>query len=665
MSGLDDIVDHGISHLPGGSDRIVSDWYEVATDTDAFPLGFQNSWEDALTDPLTGGDLARLAFRKGPSGLEKRGHVKGGDSGTVVCTLPAYLLTEKEPTWIDDIVDPGSGDFTVARWVLDYLTGDLSIFYPALPAGATGAVGSAGPVGATGSLGATGATGVAGATGSAGGATGATGPAGPAGGATGATGATGTVGADGATGATGVGALGATGATGPQGTPGGATGATGAQGALGATGAQGATGATGASGAAGRIFSPSLVDNFNRADEDPNSNGGKWGTLAGLANPGRVFSNQLKNSVATNSFHAAGYRNDFQYENPMVSLENAVGAGGYPSGDHFDVFARIKQTDPLQCYGVRLESTETGGGHAASLKICRFDSNTGGGDIATPAATLATFTGVVTSAVAAIGIAVVGTRIEAWYYDGSNWQFAGYATDETYSGAGYVGFAYGNSGALVADNFRASPIGEKGATGATGAQGATGATGAAGATGVGATGATGPAGSGATAILFDSTLGADAASIDTGAGGISGSYNKIDIYLYLRTDEAVAISACTLTFNNDTGAKYDLELIRVANTTVSGVISLAQTGLVIGAAGANLAASFFSVWHAEIPAYAQTTGFKIGSADKAIMDSTAGNNQVDKQGIAFRDTTAISRAKIAAPAGKNLKAGSRMLIIGV
>src|SRR5438876_918786 len=40
--------------------------------------------------------------------------------------------------------------------------------------------------------------------------------------------------------------------------------------------------------------------------------------------------------------------------------------------------------------------------------------------------------------------------------------------------------------------------------------------------------------------LFDSTLGADTASIDTGAGGISTAYDVITAWIIARTDEAGA-----------------------------------------------------------------------------------------------------------------------------
>lgn len=249
---MSDYIDHGGErHRPGQSDATAGRWWEV-NDTDDFPTGFENGWDNATSDPITGADFATLAFRKNTSGLEKKGHVVGGTSGTVVCTLPAKLLNgvTREPTWLDDIVDPDTGEFTVARWVLDYTTRELTIYYPALPAGATGPVGAGGPVGGTGATGGQGATG---ATGSGAGNTGATGATGSAGSPGGATGATGSVGPDGATGATGVGAVGNTGATGPAGSPGGATGATGvgATGATGSAGGQGATGVAGAQGATG------------------------------------------------------------------------------------------------------------------------------------------------------------------------------------------------------------------------------------------------------------------------------------------------------------------------------------------------------------------------------------------------------------------------------
>lgn len=455
-----------------------------------------NGWSNA------GAPYANLEFRLGPSGLEKKGHVKGGSSGTVVCLLEVDLTTmfvPKMPSWLDDIVDSVSGLFTIARWTIDPATREVTITYPALPAGPTGPTGLGGPSGGTGATGTQGATGVAGATGSAGGATGPVG----------ATGATGNAGVAGATGATGAGT---TGATGVAGSPGGATGATGAAGASGSPG--GATGATGATGPGGStIFSPSILDSFTRANEDPNSFGGNWAGLGG-GNTGRVSSNTLIKSAIANQFHQSMYWTPTLFLNPQASIINlSTGAGSI--NEHLDVLARIVGTSTFSGYGVRLESTSNTAGGTALLKIARYDSFTGGGNLPV-SATLATFTGVVLNT-SSIGISVIGNTIEAWYSldGGATWVRAGSASDATYPSAGYIGLAGGNGGGLSADNFSGGSIGEAGATGATGATGGAGATGA---TGVGATGATGVGSTGATGSPGGAT-GATGTQGATGAGG--------------------------------------------------------------------------------------------------------------------------------------------------
>lgn len=175
-----------------------------------------------------------------------------------------------------------------------------------------------------------------------------------------------------------------------------------------------------------------------------------------------------------------------------------------------------------------------------------------------------------------------------------------------------------------------------------------------------------PAGTGAGigAVLFDSTLGADTASIDTGAGGIAAGYHFILVLMVLRTDDAGATAAAQVTLNNDTGAKYDIQAFTGNNATVSAATVLAGANWSFTVHGSGGTAGYASDLRLEFPAYDQTTFFKTGTAQLETIDGTAGNNRSQANGLGFRDTVAISRLKVAAVGAAKLKAGSRLTVIG-
>jgi len=164
--------------------------------------------------------------------------------------------------------------------------------------------------------------------------------------------------------------------------------------------------------------------------------------------------------------------------------------------------------------------------------------------------------------------------------------------------------------------------------------------------------------------LFDSTLGADAASIDTGAGGFSTNFAHLEILAYLRTTEAAVQSSVIWNFNGDGGANYDRHRISAANTTVSGAPTLAGTGFLINCLGASAQALAFSMARIDIPAYAQTTGHKAFFCWNSHIEDTAADCLVDMRGGRWRSTAAINRVAVAAGSG-NLLAGSRLSVYGI
>lgn len=163
------------------------------------------------------------------------------------------------------------------------------------------------------------------------------------------------------------------------------------------------------------------------------------------------------------------------------------------------------------------------------------------------------------------------------------------------------------------------------------------------------------------ALLFESTLGADTASIDSGVGGFSTSYDDLMILLYLRTTEAAVASNVTFQFNGDTGANYDDQKMRVINTAVSGAIALAGTSVTIEALGASAQAGAFAEYALWMPAYSHTTGHKSFSGTGARIEDTAADCRSTFQCGRWRSTAAISRVVITAASG-SLATGSRMAI---
>lgn len=164
--------------------------------------------------------------------------------------------------------------------------------------------------------------------------------------------------------------------------------------------------------------------------------------------------------------------------------------------------------------------------------------------------------------------------------------------------------------------------------------------------------------------LFESTLSGAAASIDTGAGGISAGHGDLLILVVSQSTKAAAQDQLNITFNNDTGANYDRQVLFGSDASSGAVSNFAQTAIQITTHGANGSQSSYpGVLTIHIPAYDKTTFFKQGTMVGGLVDSGAGNSLSTSTQIGYRSTTAISRMKIA-PAGGNLAIGSRLAIFG-
>lgn len=170
-------------------------------------------------------------------------------------------------------------------------------------------------------------------------------------------------------------------------------------------------------------------------------------------------------------------------------------------------------------------------------------------------------------------------------------------------------------------------------------------------------------GSHISSILFDSILGSDTASIDTGASGIAGGYNILDVYIISRTTQAVVGSSMIVRVNNDSGAKYDLQEIRAANTTLAGTQALAQTGWTFLSFGTSAETGAATYLRFSIPGYDLTTFHKVGEGVLSANEDTAAENRLRMHAMRFKDTAAITRMSVTAGSG-NLLTGSRLLIYG-
>ena len=118
---------HGRDHQAWGPDPAAGFWFDVETsliDGEFDPTyTFKNSWVNV------GEPYHPFQYRRGATGLEFQGHVTGGASGTVICTLLADHRPFKNISFLTDVGDIGS--FVVGRIEIDAVTGDVTITFPA------------------------------------------------------------------------------------------------------------------------------------------------------------------------------------------------------------------------------------------------------------------------------------------------------------------------------------------------------------------------------------------------------------------------------------------------------------------------------------------------------------------------------------------------------
>lgn len=164
-------------------------------------------------------------------------------------------------------------------------------------------------------------------------------------------------------------------------------------------------------------------------------------------------------------------------------------------------------------------------------------------------------------------------------------------------------------------------------------------------------------------VLFDSTLGSAAATIDTGANGIAAGHRDLIVYMLTKTADAGALTAYLLTINGDTGAHYDQESVRATSTTITAGTALAGNNWPFNTYGAGSSQNYPGLNVLTIPSYDQTTYDKVGVVSGSRIDSTAANTQVVQYIVGWRSTAAINQITITGNTA-NFSAGSRMVIYG-
>jgi hypothetical protein len=170
---------------------------------------------------------------------------------------------------------------------------------------------------------------------------------------------------------------------------------------------------------------------------------------------------------------------------------------------------------------------------------------------------------------------------------------------------------------------------------------------------------------GGSVVLYDSgALGGTAASIDTGASGIGGGYDVLEIWALLRTDQAVAASTIDVRVNNDSSAVYSYQRVSGVNATASANVVAGATSWQISAVGASMASGVFHVIRMTIPFYTETVAHKAAEILHGRHDTTAANGSIEARALRWASTAAITRMAFIAPSTFNFIAGSHVIIYG-
>lgn len=179
----------------------------------------------------------------------------------------------------------------------------------------------------------------------------------------------------------------------------------------------------------------------------------------------------------------------------------------------------------------------------------------------------------------------------------------------------------------------------------------------------------GGAAAGGLTKLVDVTLGADAASLDTGAAAIASGHIAIWVVANLKTAKNSFVDDVAMTFNGDGGANYDLaewfNSGTASNSSNSGVALTSIKYVSPGTTATN--PNYFSTTQFLILGYDHATHWKEGTGSSGSMD-TPNSGSVTNESIQFgwRSTAAINQITIvSSTAATNMKSGSRIVVYGL
>jgi len=165
------------------------------------------------------------------------------------------------------------------------------------------------------------------------------------------------------------------------------------------------------------------------------------------------------------------------------------------------------------------------------------------------------------------------------------------------------------------------------------------------------------------ALIADSTLGADAASITFSS--IPATYKHLRLVLSGRSTLG-SVDNLTVQFNADTGANYDTQYLYGNHATIAaaGVAgsSIPYAGVI---PGTNVVrGSMQAVVDMIIPNYLGTTFEKVCFVCSGFSDSTVTNNYFWNSVTNWRNTAAITEVKLITHSSSNWKAGTRATLYG-
>jgi len=165
--------------------------------------------------------------------------------------------------------------------------------------------------------------------------------------------------------------------------------------------------------------------------------------------------------------------------------------------------------------------------------------------------------------------------------------------------------------------------------------------------------------------VFDSTLGSDNASIDTGANAIPGTGSNLRIICSVRSAKVATFDAIHFQLNGDTGNNYYSQLMSASNVTFSGgqEISSVNNGLYAECSAASAPANYFGSVIIDISGYQLTDRKKAAVIACSYVKALSSGNIIVQRVSSFWDNTAaINQVRMFMRDGANLLTGTYMKI---